>query len=128
LKDRSALALAGLLLVTGVLHFAIPDMYDEIVPGLLPMSDRFWTLASGIAEIVVGLLVLRTPTRAIGALATALLFVAVFPANVKMAIDWSDRPEAEFAIALLRLPLQIPLIWWALRVWRRYRREPIPAG
>ena len=50
--------------------------------------------------------------------AAAALFVAVFPANVQMALDWSDRSPVEQAVAYARLPLQIPLIWWALRVAR----------
>jgi uncharacterized membrane protein len=48
----------------------------------------------------------------------------VFPANVKMAIDWSDRSVAEQAVAYGRLPLQIPLVLWALKV-RRDARAPV---
>ena len=48
----------------------------------------------------------------------AALFVVVFPANVQMAINWADRPRAQRLLAYGRLPLQIPLIWLALRVRR----------
>jgi uncharacterized membrane protein len=126
--DRSALALAAFLIVAGISHFIAPSGYDAIVPGVLPMSARFWTVASGVAEIAIGLLVALPATRAFGGLAAVALFVAVFPANIKMAFDWADRPAGEFAIALLRLPLQIPLIWWAYRVWKRNRdAEVAPA-
>ena len=57
-------------------------------------------------------------TRAVGGLLAIALFVVVFPANVKMAIDWADRPTGEFLIALARLPLQLPLVWWGYRVYR----------
>ncbi|MFD0855152.1 hypothetical protein ACFQ07_23130, partial [Actinomadura adrarensis] len=55
-------------------------------------------------------------TRRVGALATAALFVAVFPANVKMAYDWRRRPLPQRATAYGRLPLQMPLVVWALKV------------
>ena len=58
-------------------------------------------------------------TRRLGATAAAALFVGVFPANVQMACDWSDRPPAARAVAWGRLPLQVPLVAWALAVRRR---------
>ena len=50
--------------------------------------------------------------------AAAGLFIGVFPANVKMAYDWRQRPLPARAAAFGRLPLQAPLVWWALRVAR----------
>jgi uncharacterized membrane protein len=123
-RDRSAWALAGILTVAGVAHFAKPDGFDVIVPRLLPGSARFWTYVSGAAEIGVGVGVARPASRRVSAGLAALLFVAVFPANVQMAVDWRNRPGSEFALALLRLPLQIPLVWLAWRV----RRRALPVG
>ncbi len=45
-----------------------------------------------------------------------LLFVAVFPANIQMAIDWRHDGPLKATVAWARLPLQLPLIWWAVRV------------
>jgi uncharacterized membrane protein len=112
-----ALALAIFLTVAGISHFLVPDGYDAIVPGWLPPSERFWTIVSGLAEILVAVVVAYPRTRRAGGLLAIALFVAVFPANVKMAIDWADRPTGEFLIALARLPLQIPLVWWGYRVY-----------
>ena len=89
-----------------------------------PGSRRFWTWLSGAAEIGVAVGVARPATRRVSALGAALLFVLVFPANVQMAIDWRSRPRPEFAASLARLPLQIPLVWWA---WRRSRKCPAAA-
>lgn len=75
-----------------------------------------WTPASGAAELVIGTAVAIPRTRRVGAPAAAVLFVAVFPANIKMAIDWSTRSAPERAIADGQLPLQIPLVLFALRV------------
>ena len=115
---RRAYALAALLAAAGATHFARPRPYDAIVPRALPGTPRFWTYASGVAELAVAGAVALPSTRKWGGLAAAALFTAVFPANVKMARDWRDRPALPRAAAYARLPVQAPLIWWALRVAR----------
>jgi uncharacterized membrane protein len=116
--DGWAPGLAALLAFAGVAHFVVPDSFDAIVPHLLPGSRRLWSLAAGAAEITLAIGVSRRATRRRSATLAAILFVIVFPANVQMAVDWRSRSGWEFALALLRLPLQLPLIWWALRVRR----------
>jgi uncharacterized membrane protein len=124
--SRSAHGLALLLAVAGCSHFAVPRMYDRIVPRRLPGRPRTWTYLSGAAELAVAAAVTHPHTRRAGGLAAAALFAAVFPANVKMALDWRRRPPAYRAAAYARLPMQAPLIWWALRV-ARYGAVPEPA-
>ncbi len=102
--------------MTGALHFLRPKPFDSIVPRALPGSPRTWTHASGAAELACAAAVAHPRTRRTGALATAVLFAAVFPANVKMAVDFRARPRALRYGAYVRLPLQIPLVMWALRV------------
>ena len=114
----SAALLAGPLIGAGVLHGAVPSVFDALVPPWMPGSARFWTLASGAAEVAVGTAVAVPATRRAGALAAAALFAAVFPANVQMAWDWRTRPWPWRAVALGRLPLQYPMITHALRVRR----------
>ena len=116
---RGALSLAGLLATSGVLHFVAPKPFDAIVPRSLPGGPRAWTLLSGAAELAVAAALVNPGTRRLGGLAAAGLFAAVFPANVKMAADWRHAPPARRAIAYGRLPLQIPLVLWGLRVARR---------
>lgn len=120
-SEREAQALAGLLTITGILHFVVPQVYDKIVPPELPGTQRFWVLASGVAELGVAGAVAAPRTRSAGGLLAALLFVVVFPANVYMWLEFRrhNRPLPEQIGALVRLPLQVPLIWWALRVWRQ---------
>lgn len=120
-RATAATGLAALLTSTGVLHFAVPEQFNAIVPEQLPGTARTWTHLSGAAELVVAALVAYPRTRRIGGLLAALLFVAVFPANVKMALDWADRPGWMQALAYGRLPLQIPLVLWAVLVSRRAR-------
>jgi uncharacterized membrane protein len=127
-RDRSALALAALLAAAGTTHFAVPHAYDLIVPRWVPGPARAWTLGSGAAELACALAVARPTTRRLGAAAAAVLFVAVFPANVQMALDWRARPLPEQLVAYGRLPLQIPLVLWALRVRARAAISAIRAG
>ncbi|GAA2612194.1 DoxX family protein [Paractinoplanes durhamensis] len=116
--DKQAIGLAGMLAAMGTLHFVAPKPFDSIVPRQLPGSPRTWTYVSGVAELAVAAAVAYPPTRRAGALAAAALFVGVFPANVKMAVDWRHASPAKRAIAFGRLPLQLPLIAWARRVAR----------
>ncbi|WP_328429945.1 DoxX family protein [Streptomyces sp. NBC_00443] len=112
-SERSPLLLAGLLATAGVAHFAVPRQFDAVVPRALPGKPRTWTYASGVAELALAAGVALPRTRKAAALAAAGFFVGVFPANVKMAVDWRHRPTPQKAVAIGRLPLQIPLVLWA---------------
>jgi uncharacterized membrane protein len=110
--------LAGLLAAAGAAHFAVPRQFDAIVPRSLPGSPRAWTYASGVAELALAAGVALPRTRRAAAHAAAGFFVGVFPANVKMALDWRDRPAPQRTAAFARLPLQLPLVLWARSVAR----------
>lgn len=112
--------LAALLGTAGVLHLVRPQPFATIVPRWLG-DPAPWVLVSGLAEIAcaVGLASpkLRRPT----ALATAGLLVAVFPANIQMAVAAMCSQEASTAyraLTIARLPLQVPLVLWAWRLRR----------
>jgi uncharacterized membrane protein len=120
---RSAHLLAGLLAGAAVTHFVRPEPYDALVPSVLPGSARSWTRASGAVEAVLAAAVAVPATRRTGALLTAGFFVAVFPANVKMAYDWRHRRTPLKATAYARLPVQVPLVLWALKVSRSAAAE-----
>lgn len=95
------------------MHFTKPKMYDRLVPKQLPGAARTWTNVSGVAEIAIGAAIAVPKTRRLGGLAAAALFIAVLPANVKGALDVKSQKGK--AIMYARLPLQIPLIMWALK-------------
>lgn len=111
------------ILLAGVMHFVNPSFFNDIVPPWLPPSESFWTYLSGLAEIVIGVMVLRRPTRRLGAIASIWLFVLVYPANIYMTWDWRDRTASEQLVSWLRLPLQFVIIWWAWRIAERNRDE-----
>ena len=112
--------LVVILGAAGIAHFVIPNGFDAIVPHALPGSARMWTYISGGAELAVATVVAAPRTRRLGGGLAVALFVAVFPANIQMAIDWSDRSWPQRLIAYGRLPLQIPLVWLAWRVYRSH--------
>lgn len=113
---RSAAVLSGALATMGVLHMVAPQPFDQLIPDWLPGSARTWTYGSGVLELAVSGLIAAPATRRRGGLVAAALFVGVFPGNVQMAVDWSDRSVVEQLLAYGRLPLQVPLVLWALRV------------
>jgi len=103
----------GLLFVTtGTLHFLAPDAYARTIPDLLPAHEALVYL-SGIAELAGGAAVLHPRTARAGGLWLVATLVAVFPANVNMALHPEDWPDVAPALLWARLPLQGALIAWA---------------
>ena len=120
-KSSRGAKMGAVLIGMGALHFAAPKTFDSIVPAELPGSQRFYTLASGVAEVAVGGLLVAPKTRRVGALAAIALFVGVFPANVNMVRLWFKEPAKPLPMrvaAIARLPLQIPMITQALKIYR----------
>ena len=112
----------GLMLIgTGITHILFPKPFDTIVPPFLPGDPRLWTYLSGLAELVIAALLFVSldkkfagkPIRLWGVYAAFALFVAVFPANIYMAMEWSSRDFPAPLFAYARLPLQLGLFYWA---------------
>ncbi|RAD55868.1 hypothetical protein DN508_37755, partial [Burkholderia multivorans] len=100
--------MSGLLGFAGTMHFIRPQPFDSIVPPSLG-NRRAWAYASGVAEIGCAALLAVPATRRLGGAATAALMVAVYPANIYTVVKHWKSPMGR-AIALARLPLQIPLV------------------
>jgi uncharacterized membrane protein len=96
------------------MHFVIPRAYESIVPDYLP-AHRALVYVSGLAEIAGGAGVLHARTRRIGSWWSIATLIAVFPANVHMALhpDRYRRIPAGRAGLIARLPLQAVFIAWA---------------
>jgi uncharacterized membrane protein len=113
--------LAGLLAVAGIGHFVVPRPFEAIVPRALG-DPKPWVAASGVAELACAAALAAPRTRRAAGLVSAVLFVAVFPANVQMTVTAfrSERTSAAYrAATVARLPLQVPLVVQALRIARR---------
>lgn len=122
-----------ILLGAGIGHFIFPGPLDSIVPPALPGDPRIYTYLSGVAEIVIGLAllsdfkvrILGKPLKLWGAYGAFALFIAVYPANIYMAIDWSDRAMPDPLIAYARLPFQFYFLYAAWQLMKAIKRRSI---
>jgi uncharacterized membrane protein len=111
-KKLSRIVFGALFFVAGLNHFLRTDFYLSIMPPYIP-----WHLAavyvSGVAEGVLGVLLLTRRWRVLAAWGLMALLIAVFPANVHMALHPEQYPALPELGLWLRLPLQGVLIAWA---------------
>ena len=105
--------LLGLLFVAaGVNHFRDPQFYVKIMPPYLPWHYEL-VLISGVFEVLGGIGLLIPQFRVAAAWGLIALLVAVFPANLHMALNPQDYPRFSPAVLWGRLPLQAVFIVWA---------------
>lgn len=121
-SQAPATRMGALLIGMGVLHFAAPKPFDTIVPAELPGDARFYTHASGVAEVATGALLLAPRTRRFGALAAIALYLAVYPGNLNMVRLWWHKGWPARIVAIARLPLQVPMVMQALKIYRNAPR------
>jgi uncharacterized membrane protein len=115
--------MAVLYLAGGLNHFLNPGFYLRMMPPWLPWHEALVAL-SGVAEMLLGALVLVPRFQRLAAWGLIALLVAVFPANVHMALHPGLFPEAPPAALWGRLPLQGLLILWAW--WFTRPEAPVP--
>ncbi len=110
--------LAVAMVAVGVLHFATPAFFVGIMPRMLPTSTHLpLVLVSGVFEILGGVGLLPARTRRFSAFGLMALYVCVFPANLRMAME-PETFHVAAAATYARLPLQLVLIAWAYRYTR----------
>jgi len=103
---------AVLFLTTGALHFLRPALFLSIVPPQLGHVDALVAI-SGAAELAGGIGLLVPATRSAAGIGLIVLLVAVWPANWYMALAAGRFAGVAPAwVIWLRVPLQLPLIWW----------------
>lgn len=108
-----------IFILAGTLHFIIPDAYLRIMPPTLPAPLLLIDI-SGAAEILGGIGLLVPFTRHLAAWGLIALLIAVWPANIYTAVAHLPLPvmAGESWMQWLRVPLQLPLIYWAWRYTR----------
>lgn len=107
--------LIGLIFVVmGSLHFWKPGAFVRIIPDFIP-GHKEMVYISGIAEIAGGIGILLPQFREAAAGGLLLLLVAVFPANINMAVQAIQKADflSWYSVAMIiRLPLQFVLMYW----------------
>lgn len=106
--------------VAGGMHFVIPRAYRRIMPPYLPAPTAL-VYASGVAEIAGGAGLIPEATRRSAGWSLIATLVAVFPANLHMALHPDEFPRVPGGAASVwaRLPLQAAFIAWVLSAMRR---------
>jgi uncharacterized membrane protein len=112
MKKTGLYIMAALYVAAGINHFIHPEFYRKIMPPWLPFHDGL-IFISGIFEILFALLLLLPVTRRLAAWGIIALLIAVFPANIQMMLNYQQENNPGLWLAVLRLPLQVLLIWWA---------------
>ncbi len=111
------LGLAAFFINVGVDHFVNPDFYLNIMPPYLPMHLEA-VYISGVFEILGGVCVLIPQLRRFSAWGLIALLIAVYPANIYMAMSPEAFPDIPVTLLYIRLLFQFIFIYWAYAVTR----------
>ena len=112
------IAAAAFWVLAGTMHFVIPHQYEAIVPPYLAHWKKGLVVASGLAEIAGGVAILPDSSRRGARWWLLATLLAVYPANIHMAINSKDFPKIPAAALWARLPVQG---LFALLTWRGTR-------
>ena len=120
IKKAARWLLVAFMIVSGIGHFAITDAYAVMVPAALPWP-RLLVYISGVAELAGGVGLLIPSLRRAASIGIILLLVAIFPANINMAVNHISPAGMHLSPFALwaRLPFQALFIAWAWWVGRR---------
>jgi uncharacterized membrane protein len=116
-RKLALLALSAFFITVGIDHFINPDFYLAIMPPMLPLHLEA-VYVSGFFEILGGLGLLLSRFRKISGWGLLALLIAVYPANIYMAITPEAFPHIPIYALYLRLALQFLFFFWAYSLTR----------
>tara|TARA_B000000475_G_C15910095_1_gene412203 strand:- start:209 stop:559 length:351 start_codon:yes stop_codon:yes gene_type:complete len=108
-RDLFAILGGSFFVYVGVLHFTDTEWFEPIVPPILG-SAKFWVIASGLVEILVGVMLIIPSIRWMGGFASASLLICLYPANLYMwvnSVELGDGASLSQTGNLVRLVLQL---------------------
>ena len=117
LRNLNLLGLSFFFIYFGVDHFINPDFYLSIMPPSFPMHLEA-VYISGLFEILGGIGVLLSKTRKLAGWGLFALLIAVYPANIYMALTPEAFPDIPLSALYFRLVLQFLFFYWAYSVTR----------
>jgi uncharacterized membrane protein len=115
LKTAARILFGLFFIAAGINHFVMPQLYMRIEPPLIPFPDAV-VIVSGIAEIALGAGLIVPQTSRWSAWGLVALLIAVYPANIFMAVRYDQFLDVAPSIVfhIIRLPLQFVMIGLAL--------------
>jgi uncharacterized membrane protein len=104
--------MAALYILAGVNHFHNSDFYETIMPAYIGFHKPLIYI-SGVCEIILGLLLLFQSTRKVAAILVIIMLVFFLWLHVQMLINFWKNNDKHLWVAIVRIPMQFILIWWA---------------
>ena len=105
--------LLGLLfIIGGVNHFRKPKLYERIMPPYIPAHSSL-VLISGIVEMIFGFMLITKESQSIAAWGIILLLIVFIPVHIFMLQNKKASLKLPKWMLVIRLPLQLALIYWA---------------
>ncbi len=111
LKLVSLIIMSAIYCLAGITHFVKPNIFLKITPKWVPYPEKV-NLFVGAIEIILGIALLFISTRSYAAMGIIALLLAVFPANI-YHFQQARRKRKLIIPTLIRLPIQVLLIYWA---------------
>jgi uncharacterized membrane protein len=112
MRKTSIYIQCALYTLAGLNHFWHTETYLDIMPSWLPWHEGLIYI-SGLIQIALGIAFYFDKTRVRAAWGIIILLLAVYPANFQMAVNYANEDNPYLWAALVRLPLQVPLMFWA---------------
>lgn len=109
------LLLSAFFILAGIMHFEKTPAYLSVMPPYIPHPFAA-VYVSGLFEVLLGLLVIPVKTRRLAGWGLIVLLLAVFPANIHMALHPELFPRIPVWMLYLRLPVQFMLMIWVKNV------------
>lgn len=105
--------LMGILLVlAGMNHFRKPKLYERIVPSYIPAAGTV-VMLSGVLEMVLGFMLMNKNSQTEAAWGIIIMLILFIPAHIYMLQNEKASLKLPKWVLILRLPLQLALIFWA---------------
>jgi uncharacterized membrane protein len=105
--------LIGVLFVlAGANHFRKPKIYERIIPPYIPVKPTI-VMLSGIAEMILGFMILTPASQKIGVWGIICLLVLFLPVHIYMLQNEKASMKLPKWVLILRIPLQFALMYWA---------------
>ncbi|HXP52927.1 MAG TPA: MauE/DoxX family redox-associated membrane protein [Bacteroidia bacterium] len=112
MKKLSLYSMALFYLLAGINHFYSSNFYETIMPAYIGYHKLLIEI-SGVVEILLALILIPNYTRRIAATLIAVMLVIFLWLHIQMLIDFWSKDNKHLWIAILRVPMQFILIWWA---------------